>query len=171
MRRLREGWRRRIGLRKLNRMACMIHCVRDHRFFAVRSLVEKGKYLRNLNRRLKLGEKDDRFLMIEDEQWYRNDNEIGYGECIKILRVENGSLNEIASELIGKVPSSGVVPGTVLMLGSAVQQGMESIAFLRDGVEEVPELAKERAGECDCHPPPAPVTRGDCRQDSTERLD
>jgi hypothetical protein len=155
----------------------------DHRFFAVRTLLENGKYPRKLNRRLKFGEKtDEGFWRKEDERWYRNHNDnsierrvnvsasfngigdcitclegthpawvgkdgqpvlvvagdqhfpanlpaVGEGECIKVLRVENGSLAEITSELVRMVPRNGVVPGTVIMLGSAVQLGVESVAY------------------------------------------
>jgi hypothetical protein len=41
----------------------------DHRFFAVRALVEGGKKARKLNRRMKVAEsKDDGFLLKGDER-------------------------------------------------------------------------------------------------------
>jgi hypothetical protein len=51
----------------------------------------------------------------------------GDGECIRILRVENGSLAEITDELVRRSPREGAVPGTVIMLGSAVMLGIESV--------------------------------------------
>ncbi len=99
----------------------------DHRFFAVRALVEGGKAARKLNRRLKTQVcNDDGFLLKGDESYYRNSNESSIerrvnvsasfqyngtchtclsgqhdawqgrqgGECIKILRVENGALRD-----------------------------------------------------------------------------
>jgi hypothetical protein len=45
----------------------------DHRFFAVRALVEGGKTARKLNRRLKVqAGKDDGFLVKGDERFFRN---------------------------------------------------------------------------------------------------
>ncbi len=48
----------------------------DHRFFAVRALVEGGKVARKLNRRMKnLESKDEGFLLKGDERFFRNSNE------------------------------------------------------------------------------------------------
>ena len=48
----------------------------DHRFFAVRALVEGGKTARKLNRRLKVqAGKDDGFLVKGDERFFRNFND------------------------------------------------------------------------------------------------
>ncbi len=48
----------------------------DHRFFAVRALVEGGKTARKLNRRMKLPErKDEGFLLRGDERFFRNAND------------------------------------------------------------------------------------------------
>jgi hypothetical protein len=48
----------------------------DHRFFAVRALVEGGKTARKLNRRLKVqAGKDDGFLVKGDERYFRNFND------------------------------------------------------------------------------------------------
>ncbi len=44
------------------------------------------------------------------------------------MRVENGSLAEITGELVRLSPRGGAVPGTVIMLGSAVMLGVESVA-------------------------------------------
>jgi hypothetical protein len=136
----------------------------DHRFFAVRALLEGGKTARKLNRRLKVqAGKDDGFLVKGDERYFRNfnDNSIDRrvnvsvsfqyngtchtclngphdawqgrdgqpvvmvagdhhfpaniparedGECIRILRVENGSLAEITGELVRLSPRGGRYP-------------------------------------------------------------
>jgi hypothetical protein len=50
----------------------------------------------------------------------------GPGDCIRILRIENGSLREITSELIRMVPSSGLCPGSVVLLGAPAQLGVVS---------------------------------------------
>jgi hypothetical protein len=133
----------------------------DHRFFAVRAVVEGGKQARKLNRRMKTAAaKDDGFLSKGDERFFRNSNDSsierrvnvsasflahgkcntclngphdawvgregqpivlaagdhhyppnlpakGDGECIRILRVENGSLAEITDEVVRRSPMGG----------------------------------------------------------------
>jgi hypothetical protein len=53
----------------------------------------------------------------------------GEGECIRIMRMENGSLAEIAKELASRVPREGLLPGTVIMLGAPQQLAVVSIEF------------------------------------------
>ncbi len=53
----------------------------------------------------------------------------GEGECIRILRVENGSLAEIAKELASRAPRDGLLPGTVIMLGAPQQLAVVSVEF------------------------------------------
>jgi hypothetical protein len=50
----------------------------------------------------------------------------GEGECIRVLRVEFGSLNEIAKELSRMKPDGGTVPGTVVLYGSVSAMEVES---------------------------------------------
>ncbi len=173
----------------------------DHRFFAVRALVEGGKKARKLNRRMKATEsKDNGFLLKGDERYFRNYNESsierrvnvsvsfmyngtcntclsgphdawqgregqpvvivagdhhfpanipakGDGECIRILRVENGSLAEITGELIRLSPRGGAVPGTVVMLGSAVMLGVESVAYYGAEWKRCRNIIKQEMGE------------------------
>jgi hypothetical protein len=173
----------------------------DHRFFAVRALVEGGKMARKLNRRLKVqAGKDDGFLVKGDERYFRNfnDNSIDRrvnvsvsfqyngtchtclngphdawqgrdgqpvvmvagdhhfpaniparedGECIRILRVENGSLAEITGELVRLSPREGAVPGTVIMLGSAVMLGVESVAHYAAEWKKCRNIIKQELGD------------------------
>ncbi len=53
----------------------------------------------------------------------------GEGECIRILRIENGSLAEIAKELASQAPRAGILPGTVIMLGAPQQLAVVSVEF------------------------------------------
>jgi hypothetical protein len=53
----------------------------------------------------------------------------GDGECIRILRVENGSLAEITRELTSAAPQKGLKPGTVVMLGAPAQLAVVSVEF------------------------------------------
>jgi hypothetical protein len=143
----------------------------DHKFFAVRTLVEGGKTARKLNRRLKVpAGTDDGFLVKGDERYFRNFNESSIerrvnvsvsfqyngtchtclngphdawqgrdgqpvvmvagdhhfpaniparedGECIRILRVENGSLAEITGELVRLSPRGGRYPARLSCSG------------------------------------------------------
>jgi hypothetical protein len=81
----------------------------------------------------------------------------GDGECIRILRVENGSLAEITGELIRLSPRGGAVPGTVVMLGSAVMLGVESVAHYAAEWKRCRNIIKQEMGEviaflcCTCH--------------------
>jgi hypothetical protein len=152
----------------------------DHRYFAVRSMLEKGQQPRKLNPRMKTEEnKDSGFVVEGDERWFRNYNYSsiertvnvscsfsydggcvtclsgrhdawggrrgepvvivatdhhfppnipvdGEGECIRVLRVEFGSLDEIAKELSRLRPDGGAVPGTVVLYGSVSAMEVES---------------------------------------------
>jgi len=55
----------------------------------------------------------------------------GEGECIRILRIENGSLAEITRELTSLAPSKGLLPGTVIMLGAPQQLALVSVEFYK----------------------------------------
>jgi hypothetical protein len=48
---------------------------------------------------------------------------------VRIMRVENGSLAEIAKELASRVLKEGLLPGTVIMLGAPQQLAVVSIEF------------------------------------------
>jgi hypothetical protein len=71
----------------------------------------------------------------------------GDEECIRILRVENGSLAEITGELIRLSPRGGAVPGTVVMLGSAVMLGVESVAYYAAEWKRCRNIIKQEMGE------------------------
>jgi len=71
----------------------------------------------------------------------------GQGECIRVLRVENGSLSEITHELIKKMPRGGAVPGSVIMLGSAIQLGVESVAHYAGEWKRCRNILKSELGD------------------------
>ncbi|MFO0005323.1 MAG: hypothetical protein ACK559_29775, partial [bacterium] len=52
-------------------------------------------------------------VVASDQHFPANLPADGEGECIRILRVENGSLAEIAKELTAAAPPDGMVPGSV----------------------------------------------------------
>jgi hypothetical protein len=51
------------------------------------------------------------------------------GECIRILRVENGNLAEIARELTLAAPADGMVRGSLVLLGAPAQLAVVSVEF------------------------------------------
>jgi hypothetical protein len=61
--------------------------------------------------------------------------------------VENGSLAEITGELIRLSPREGAVPGTVVMLGSAVMLGVESVAYYAAEWKRCRNIIKQEMGE------------------------
>ncbi len=72
----------------------------DHRFFAVRALVEGGKAARKLNRRMKTPEnKDDGFLLKGNERYYRNYNESSIERRVNVSAsfMYNGTCNTCLS--------------------------------------------------------------------------
>jgi len=69
------------------------------------------------------------------------------GECIRILRVEYGSLAEITGELVRLSPRGGAVPGTVIMLGSAVMLGVESVAHYAAEWKKCRNIIKNELGD------------------------
>jgi hypothetical protein len=68
-------------------------------------------------------------VVASDQHFPANLPADGEGECIRILRVENGSLAEIAKELTAAAPPDGMVPGSVVMLGATAQLRVVSVEF------------------------------------------
>jgi hypothetical protein len=86
-------------------------------------------------------------IVAGDQHFPANLPASGKGECIRIMRVENGSLSEITHELIRKMPSGGAVAGTVVMLGSAIQLGVESVAFYAAEWKKCRNVLKKELGD------------------------
>jgi len=82
-----------------------------------------------------------------DQHFPANLPACGKGECMRVLRVENGSLSEITHELIRKMPKEGAVAGTVVMLGSAIQLGVESVAFYASEWKRCRNALKKELGD------------------------
>ncbi len=187
----------------------------DHRFFAVRALLEGGKTARKLNHRLKVQpSKDDGFLVKGDERYFRNFNDSSIerrvnvsvsfqyngtchtclngphdawqgrdgqpvvmvagdhhfpaniparedGECIRILRVENGSLAEITGELVRLSPRGG--GGTRHCYHAWVRRdaGCRKCGPLCGGVEKMSQHHQTGVGRCDSNSSAALVAGGD----------
>ncbi len=87
-------------------------------------------------------------IVLSDQHFPANVPADGPGECLRIIRVENGTLNELADELIRKAPSKGLPAGSVILLLSSSQLYYESVEhyaaewsrcrnWLRDDLGEV----------------------------------
>ncbi len=77
-----------------------------------------------------IGEHDQPVLIVAADQHFpANLPTDGDGECIRVLRIENGSLAKIAKELTSLAPSKGLLPGTVVMLGAPQQLAVVSAEF------------------------------------------
>jgi hypothetical protein len=51
------------------------------------------------------------------------------GECIRVVRVEEGTLQELVQEFLGMVKNRMIVPGPIIMLGSLSQLGKQGTAW------------------------------------------
>jgi hypothetical protein len=68
-------------------------------------------------------------VVLSDQHFPANVPADGPGECLRIIRVENGTLNELADELVRKAPSKGLPAGSVILLLSASQLYYESVEY------------------------------------------
>ncbi len=68
-------------------------------------------------------------IVAADQHFPANLRTDGEGECIRILRIKNGSLAEITRELTSLAPSKGLLPSTVIMLGAPQQLAVVSVEF------------------------------------------
>jgi hypothetical protein len=66
-------------------------------------------------------------LVLSDHHFPANVPVDGPGDCLRILRVENGSVNEIVDEFLRVGPRDELAEGTVIMLSSASQLGYDSV--------------------------------------------
>ena len=60
-------------------------------------------------------------VAISDEFFPANIPGMDRGDCIRVIRVEEGTLQDVSRELLGMVKGWQVVPGTVFLLGSIGQ--------------------------------------------------
>ncbi len=49
--------------------------------------------------------------------------------CIRVVRVEEGTLHELVQEFLSMVKKWMIVPGTIIMLGSLSQLGKQGTAW------------------------------------------
>ena len=68
-------------------------------------------------------------MVLSDQHFPANVPADGPGECLRVIRVENGTLNELTDELIRKAPSKGLPAGSVILLLSTSQLYYESVEY------------------------------------------
>jgi hypothetical protein len=68
-------------------------------------------------------------VVLADQAFPANVPAADGGECIRVVRVEDGSLHELTNELTGMLVNKKVLPGTVIMLGSMTQLGRYGTAW------------------------------------------
>ncbi len=65
-------------------------------------------------------------VVLSDQHFPVNIPADSDGECMRILRIENGTLTEIADELLRLVPKEGLPKGSVILYSSVSQMGVIS---------------------------------------------
>jgi hypothetical protein len=68
-------------------------------------------------------------LVLSDQAFPANVPAIDGGECVRVMRVEEGSLQELVNEFVSVVKKWMVVPGSNIMLGSLSQLGKQGTAW------------------------------------------
>ncbi len=68
-------------------------------------------------------------VVLADQSFPANVPAADGGECLRVMRVEDGSLHELTSELLQVLKRNMVIPGMVIMLGSLSQLGKYGTAW------------------------------------------
>jgi hypothetical protein len=68
-------------------------------------------------------------LVLSDQSFPANVPAMDGGECIRVVRVEEGTLHEMVQEFLSMVKKWMIVPGTIIMLGSLSQLGKQGTAW------------------------------------------
>ncbi len=68
-------------------------------------------------------------LVFSDQSFPANVPAMDGGECIRVVRVEEGTLHELVQEFLSMVKKWMIVPGTIIMLGSLSQLGKQGTAW------------------------------------------
>ncbi len=86
-------------------------------------------------------------LELSDHHFPANVPVDGPGDCLRIFRVENGSVNEIVDEFLRVGPKGGLAEGTLILLSSASQLGYDSVEHYSNEWKRCRNLLKKRYGE------------------------
>jgi hypothetical protein len=65
-------------------------------------------------------------VVLSDQHFPANIPADSAGECFRILRIENGTLTELADELLKVIPEDGIPKGSVILFGSTANLGVVS---------------------------------------------
>ncbi len=65
-------------------------------------------------------------VVLSDQHFPANIPADSAGECFRILRIENGTLRELADELLRIIPAEGMPKGSVIIFGSTAYLGVVS---------------------------------------------
>jgi hypothetical protein len=65
-------------------------------------------------------------VVLSDQHFPANIPADSAGECFRILRIENGTLTELADELLKVIPEEGMPKGSVILFGSTAYLGVVS---------------------------------------------
>ena len=68
-------------------------------------------------------------FVISDQSFPANVPAVGEGECLRVIRVEGGSVYEITTAFLDLVKRKMVKPGSLVMLGSLTQLARVGTAF------------------------------------------
>ena len=68
-------------------------------------------------------------FVVSDQSFPANVPAMGEGECLRVMRVEDGSVHEIAEAFLELVKRKMVRPGSLVMLGSLTQLARVGTAF------------------------------------------
>jgi len=86
-------------------------------------------------------------IVAADQHFPANLPTDGEGDCIRVIRVENGSLAEITKELTSLAPGEGLLPGTVIMLGAPQQLAVVSVEFYAEEWKKARNCLKADLGD------------------------
>jgi hypothetical protein len=86
-------------------------------------------------------------LVLSDHHFPANMPADGPGDCLRIFRVENGSVNEICDEFLQVAPKGGLVAGSVILLASASQLVYDSVEHYSNQWKRCRNLLKKRFGD------------------------
>jgi hypothetical protein len=86
-------------------------------------------------------------LSLSDQHFPPNIPADDAGECIRVLRVEDGSVTELADELLRIVPPGGLPGGSIILFGSLSQLAVDSVEKYAADWARNRNWIKDRMGE------------------------